>query len=183
MIVLKNMSPTIHVGVVVHYTSILRSWRGTSEGFLRLVLFQCPLFWALIHPLRWNQASWVKNVSSESRTPSCTARKNQLLEYILFYMAVDVSFQPLSTLLFSKPVHVELIMPGICKANVLIWLQFYEAFSWLTQHFVLCISYVRRNQFKRFFDQFRNHWWSWNLDTRILMVKPFLHDLWYLFFT
>jgi hypothetical protein len=37
----------------------------------------------LMYPLRWNQASSVKNVSFGSRTPSCTACKKQLQKCIL----------------------------------------------------------------------------------------------------
>jgi hypothetical protein len=37
----------------------------------------------LIYPLRWNQASSVKNVSFGSRTPSCTACKHQLQKCVL----------------------------------------------------------------------------------------------------
>jgi hypothetical protein len=60
----------------------------------------------------------------------------QLLEPVLFYTAVDVSFWLLSKLLFSKLVPVELIVPGICEANVLIWLQFRQAFPRLAQRSV-----------------------------------------------
>jgi hypothetical protein len=54
----------------------------------------------------------------------------QLLEPVL------VNFQLLSKLLFSKLVPVELIVPGIFEANVLIWLQFRQAFPRLAQRSV-----------------------------------------------
>jgi hypothetical protein len=56
---------------------------------------------------------------------------HQLLECVRFYIATDIAFQLLSTLFLSKPVPGELIMAGICEVNVLIWLQFHQAFPWL----------------------------------------------------
>jgi hypothetical protein len=53
-------------------------------------------------------------------------------------------------LLFLKPVSVELIMPGICKANVLILLQFHQAFPQLAQHSVCCIC-LKKDQVERIF--------------------------------
>jgi hypothetical protein len=74
----------------------------------------------------------------------------QLLEPELFYTAVDVSFKLLSKLLFFKLAPVELIVPGICEANI-IWLQFHQAFPRLAQHSVYCISCLRKTQLNTLF--------------------------------
>jgi hypothetical protein len=37
---------------------------------------------------------------------------------------------------FIKAVPIELTVPGICKANVLIWFKFHEALPPVTQHSV-----------------------------------------------
>jgi hypothetical protein len=77
------MGNSIREAEMAHHTPIFWTRRGTSDVCFGLILLQYLLFWALIYPLRWNQASSVKNVSFGSRTPSCTACKNQLQQCVL----------------------------------------------------------------------------------------------------
>jgi hypothetical protein len=60
---------------------------------------------------------------------------------------------------------------GISEANVLIWLQFREAFALLT---AFCLVYFlsKKNLVECIFYQFKNRW-SWNSSTRILNGETF----------
>jgi hypothetical protein len=78
----KNVGPTICVAVTSHHAPIFWLWRGTSKVSLGIILLQYLLILVLMHPLRWNQASSVKNVCFGSRTPPYTAC---LLQPVLFY--------------------------------------------------------------------------------------------------
>lgn len=92
-------------------------------------------------PLRWSQALSAKNVSFGSRRSSCTAHKNQLQKCFLLQLPSSVACLVLcgsghNILVTLHTVVVQIctctaIMSWICKVNVLISLQFHQAFPWL----------------------------------------------------
>jgi hypothetical protein len=59
-----NTRPIICVALIAHCTPTFWLWKSTLKACLRVTLLQYLLFLTLIHPLKWNQASSVKNVLS-----------------------------------------------------------------------------------------------------------------------
>jgi hypothetical protein len=69
--------------VIIVFQLACVTWRvrniklNTNCHSIGLIMAQYLLFWALIHPLRWNQASSVENTIFGLRTPSYTVVKHK----------------------------------------------------------------------------------------------------------
>jgi hypothetical protein len=81
---------------------------------------------------------WVKNtVMYCLQKPLTKMRSSPVIAFVSnLNLCYFIIFYLLWKLLFSTLVPVELIVPGIREANVLIWLEFRQAFPRLAQHSV-----------------------------------------------
>lgn len=136
-------------------------------------ILQRLLFGALIHPLRWSQASSVKNIcfrsehrhvlTAETSYKSASARK--LPSSVIWTFVI--SSADASHVVVFETWACGLIVPGTCSPNV----QNSSSFSWVRTHCICCFAYLRKINWTQFFHQFKNHWRSSNSNTRLLTAK------------
>lgn len=120
-----------------------------------------------------------KNVSFGSQRPLCTAHKILLQKYTLLLQILSSLAWP-CLILFWRRHKVSGLAQAIdvrtraCWAKREgfarhIWLQCHQAFPWIAQHSLWCISCLRKTHFKAFFHQFED-WLRWNFDNSIYML-------------